>query len=117
MTKNFKSKFPKVYNTPSLLAPIVDMVGINEWTQEAEHILQITYLFPPVVHPDIVEFFNHMQMAGKIIKSGPVNVETSSTDSAQFWKTTRKDLIFHANIHNRHYIASTTSPYISSILV
>ena len=36
MTKNVKSKFPKVYNTPALLAPIVDMVGINEMTQEAE---------------------------------------------------------------------------------
>ena len=54
--KNFKSKFTEAYNTPIPHQPFVNTIDQDGLTKEAEEILQGNYVFPPVIHPDILDF-------------------------------------------------------------
>ena len=54
MKKNFKSKFTEVYDTPIPHSPFTNIIGQDSLTKEAEEILRGDYIFPPVIHPDII---------------------------------------------------------------
>ena len=61
MHMNFKSKFMEVYDTPIVHNPFTNILGYNGLTSAASEILNGSYKFPPVIHPDIVEFSNTWQ--------------------------------------------------------
>ena len=90
MSKNFKSKFTEVYNTPIAPAPFTDILGLDRLTEEAELILKGKYVLPPVIHPDIVEFFEHVKMDPRILADKPVETNTTSSSFTSFWKIFKK---------------------------
>ena len=59
MMDNFKSKFLEVYDTPIPHAPFNYILGQTGLGPEIEKILDGTYVFPPVINSDIIEFFEH----------------------------------------------------------
>ena len=58
MMKNFKEKFLEVYDTNTTMEPLLCILGTDSLTAAAEDILRGEFVFPPVVHPDIIEFFH-----------------------------------------------------------
>ena len=56
MSENFKGKFTEACDTPIANVLFTSIIGIGGLTHDAERILQGKYVFPPVIHPDIVVF-------------------------------------------------------------
>ena len=62
MMDNFKGKFLEVYDTPIPQAPFNFILGQIGLRPEVKKILDRTYVFPPVIHPDIIKFLDHCKM-------------------------------------------------------
>ena len=106
-----------MYDTPIAQAPFTDILGLDGLTEEAELILKGEYVLPPVIHPDIVEFFEHVKMDPRILADEPVETNTTSSSFTSFWKKCREKISSSiSKLHNGHYIASTISPYLTAIL-
>ena len=58
MMTGFKDKFLEVYDTPIPHAPFDFILGQIGLGPGVEHILDGTYIFPPIIHPDILSFFS-----------------------------------------------------------
>ena len=58
MMKNFKQIFLEVYDTSTTMEPLRSWLGTDGLTKTAEEILQGTFVLPPVIHPDIIDFFH-----------------------------------------------------------
>ena len=56
MMENFKEKYLEVYDTNTTMEPLLSILGTDGLTEAAEEILKGTFKFPPVVHPDIIDF-------------------------------------------------------------
>ena len=50
MSKNFKSQFYEVYNTPIAQTPFIDILGLDRLTEDTEKVLTRLYVFPPAIH-------------------------------------------------------------------
>ena len=117
MSENFKSKFYEVYDTPLARAPFIEILGLDGLTEQAEAILTGTCVLPPVIHPDIIEFIEHLKMPPEILQDEPVQTETTPSAFVSFWKKGREKIVSSmSKLHNGHYIASTLSPYLTMIL-
>ena len=117
MRKNFKAKFTEVYDTPIPHQPFTRIIGQDGLTKEAEEILRGNYMFPPVIHPDIVEFFHHIKMTDEILRNEFVRTDTTPEEYVNFWKQGREKISSSmSGMHNGHYIAASTSPILCSIL-
>ena len=68
MMENFKSKFTEIYNKPAFAKPLSDIIGEEGITQEFYEILNGSYTPPPVIHPDIKEFIETIEMSESIKK-------------------------------------------------
>ena len=77
MKRNFKSKFTKAYDTPIPHQPLIDIIGQDCLTKEAEEILHGNYVIPPVIHPDIIEFLHHLKMTDMMLKGDFVRTDTA----------------------------------------
>ena len=80
LMKNFKEKILEVYNTNTTMEPLLSILGTDRLTAAAEDILQGKFVFTPVVLPDIIEFFSHMKISDKIMKSPPIKMTTMLED-------------------------------------
>ena len=106
-------KYTECYDTPPLLEPLESILGPFGLTIACELILQGTYKLPPVVHPDIVEFFKHMKISENIKCDPPTSAYNSVEDYKAYWKIFRKNIAsLISNLHNGHYIAATNNEYI-----
>ena len=92
MEKNFKSKFTEVYNTPLPHQPFIGIIGQDGLTKEAEEILRGDYVFPPVIHPDIINFFEHLKMTDAILRNEFVRTDTTPKDYTNLWKQGREKI-------------------------
>ena len=116
MIKNFKSKFLEVYDTPIPHAPFTQILGVIGLAPSVDDILRGTFVFPPMIHPDIIEFFDHCKMNERIRKAPPVKVTTTKNDFCSFWRPGRERISSSiSNIHNGHYIAATLSSLVATI--
>ena len=117
MSTNFKSKFTEVYDTPVTRSPFPDIIGLDGLTKNAEKILKGTYVFPPVIHPDIIEFFDALKMPDEILSAPPVQTSTTPDTFTSFWKQGQEKIASSmSKLRNGHYIASTISPYLTTII-
>ena len=57
ISEKFKAKFYEVYDTPIAREPFTTILGLDGLTENSEHILTGTYIFPPIIHLDIIAFF------------------------------------------------------------
>ena len=111
MSENVKGKFTEAYDTPIANVLFTSIIGIDGLTHDAERILQGNYVFPPVIHLDIVEFFEHIKAADEIMHNKPVQTTTTPINFTSFWKKGRENISFSmSRMHNGHYIAATISP-------
>ena len=56
-------------------------------------------------------------MPKEIMNNNPVCMETDPTEYVSFWKRGREKIqSFFSKLHNGHYIASTLSPFLTSIV-
>ena len=60
--KDHVAKYTEFCDTPSLLKPLRSIIGPFGLTMTCELILQGKSKLPPVIHPDIVEFFEHLEI-------------------------------------------------------
>ena len=116
MMTNFKQKFLEVYDTNTTMEPLSTWLGTDGMTKTAEEILQGNFTFPPVIHPDIIEFFDHMKISKAVMEAPPVKTTTFLEDFCSFWKAGQEKISSSmSTIHNRHYIAATTSALVATI--
>ena len=98
------------------MEPLQSWLGTDGLTKTAEEILQGTFVFPPVIHPDIIEFFSHMKISYDVMNAPEVNTTTYMEDFCSFWKAGREKIVSSmSKIHNGHYIAATTSIFLATI--
>ena len=117
MKKDFKSKFTEVYDTPIPRQPFIDIIGQDGLTKEAEEILLGDYVFPRVVHPDIIKFFQHVKMTDDILKGDFVQTDTTPEEYVSFWKQGREKISSSmSGMHNGHYIAVPTSSILCLVI-
>ena len=118
MMRNFKEKYLEVYDTNTTMEPLLSILGKDGLTEAAKEILKGTFKFPPVVHPDIIEFFQHMKISDEVMNAPPVKTTTRLDDFCSFWKAGREKIASSmSTIHNGHYIAAATSTLIATITV
>ena len=88
--KDHVTKYMECYDTPSLIEPLSSILGPFGLTAACDLILQGKCVLPPVVHPDIVEFFDHLKIDKKLLYEPPVNAYNSRTeDYIAYWKEFR----------------------------
>ena len=115
--RNFKSIFLEVYNTPIPHETFNATLGKIGLGPDADKILDRTYVFPPVIHPDIIEFFDHCKMTKASKESGDVRVDTTPETFCYFWRPRREKISSSpSKIHNGHYIAASLSVFLSTII-
>ena len=88
--KDHIKKYTEYNDTPSLMEPLKTILGPFGLTAACDLILQGKYKLPPVVHPDIVEFFENVKMKEEIIREPPVSVYQSVENYKKYWKYFRK---------------------------
>ena len=117
MMNNFKSKFLEVYDTPIPHAPFNCILGQIGLGPAVEKILDGTYVFPPVIHPDIIEFFEHCRMTKETKNMDAVKTNTRPDTFTSFWRPRRERISSSSSgIHNGHYIAASLSIMLSTII-
>ena len=71
---------------------------------------------PPVIHPDIIEFFDFLEMGEEMKDAQEIDITSSPIDFNKFWRQGRKKISSSMlHIHNGHYIAATFSYFLSTI--
>ena len=78
--KDHVSKYTECYDTLFLIEPLRSILGPFGLTAACDLILHGKFVLPPVVHPDIVEFFAHLKMDKKISYEPPVSAYNSTED-------------------------------------
>ena len=69
-----------------------------------------------MIHPEIIEFFDHMKILKDVMEAPPVKTTTFLEDFCNFWKAGREKISSSmSTIHNGHYIAATTSVLIATV--
>ena len=81
MMENFQEKFLEVYDTPIAHVPFINILGKIGLHKNVERFLDGTFTFPPVIHPDILEFSNHCKMDDNIRTQPPL-----PTNMCSFWR-------------------------------
>ena len=74
MMKVNKQKYTEIYDTLPLIEPLKSILGPYGLTQNCDLILQVTYKPPPVLHPDIIEFIDHLKMDDCISDNPPIRI-------------------------------------------
>ena len=74
------------------MEPLLSILGTDGLTAAAEDILRGEFVFPPIVHPDIIEFFSHVKISDKVMKSPPIKTTTMLEDFCKFWKAGREKI-------------------------
>ena len=117
MKTNFKSKYVEVFGTPIPHEPFLTYFNHESVTEEADKVLQGTFLFPPVINPDIVEFSDCIKMSDEIKNAPPIKIETTYEDYYKFWKQGREKISSSmSGIHNGHHIAASLSTLMGTIM-
>ena len=106
-------KYTECCDTPSLLEPLQSILGPFGLTMACKLILQGSYRLPPVVHPDIVDFFNHLVINEEINREPPTSAYNSVEDYKAYWKLFREKVASSiSKMHNGHYMAATKNEHI-----
>ena len=62
------------------MEPLLSILGTDRLTKAAEEILQGTFAFPSAVHPNIIEFFQHMKISDKVLNTLEINTTTNGKE-------------------------------------
>ena len=68
MKEKFKGKYVKVYDTRIPHKPFVSWFGHDGITDLATAVSNEEFVFPPMIHPDIIKFFTYLEMHDEIRK-------------------------------------------------
>ena len=68
MKNNFKQKYIEVYDTPMPHEPFLSWFGHNGLTLQSIEVLNGDFVFPPMIHPNIIKFFQFLRMDEEIKK-------------------------------------------------
>ena len=99
MGNNFKKKFIEVYNTPIPYELFTSIIGHNGLTEVAKEILEGKYVFPLVIHLNIIDVFDHIRMTDKILREEFIHANTKIMDFATFLET-RSQKSSMSGMHN-----------------
>ena len=118
MKRNVKLfNFLEVYDAPIPHDSFLHIFGHDGLTCNAEVILRRDYKFPPVIHPNIIEFFSFIKMTDEMLQGKFIWMNTACTNFTSFWKAGRKKIFSSmSTIHNGHYIASATLHLLCAII-
>ena len=72
----FKKKFPKVYDTLLMHKPFISLFGQGGLSPAVQKVLDGTLVLEPCIHPNIMEFVDHMKMADKVKDAPPMETPT-----------------------------------------
>ena len=86
MMNNFKDNFLEVYDTLIPHQPFNCILGQIGLGPAVEKNLDGTYAFPPVIHPDIIEFFEHCKMTKESKDLDNIKVNTTPSTFCSFWR-------------------------------
>ena len=117
MMANFKRNFLEVYDTPIPHAPFNCILGHIRLGPVVKKILNGSYIFPSVIHPDIIEFFKHCRMTKETKELDAVKVHTRPKTFCSFWRPRREKISSSSSkIHNEHYVAASLSVLLSTVI-
>ena len=83
-----------MYDTPIPHKPLLSWFGHDALTQDAAKVVEGKFIFPPFIHPDVIEFADFLEMGEEIKDAPEIDITSSPINFNNFWRQGREKNIF-----------------------